>query len=115
MMLYSSEIVALWRIMEIIHAGEYIKVDGIKSIKFLHDIDQFFIALKKYGFSLGGKVPNNFLEYSHMSSCVLDHEVVIVINTPLWSMEGILTDVFVEIEIRRSTDTIYIIRGHGIM
>ncbi len=114
-MLHSAEIVVLWRIMEMIHSGDLTKLQGLRSVAFLHDADEFSAALRNYGFDLGGIAPDNYLDYSHVSSCVVGDCVVVVVNTPIWSLDGNVTDVFVEIEIRRSTDTIYVVRGHDAM
>lgn len=98
-----------------IHSGECAKLQGLRSVGFLHDADESFGALRTYGFDLGGRAPDNYVDYSHVSSCVIDDCVVLVVNTPIWSLDGNVTDVFVEIEVRRSTDTIYIILGHDVM
>lgn len=114
-MLQSAEIVVLWRIMEMIHSADVTRLRGLRSIAFLHDADALFAALKTYGFELAERAPDNFLDHTHVSSSVVGGEVVLVVNTPIWSLDGKVTDVFVEIEIRRSTDTAYVIRGHDVM
>lgn len=114
-MLHSAEIVVLWRIIEMIHCADVTRLRGLRSVAFLHDADAFFAALKTYGFELADRAPDNFLDHSHVSSSVAGDEVVLVVDTPIWSVDGNATDVFVEIEIRRSTDTVYVIRGHDVM